>query len=127
MADPWRTTITTTFPEASTAILTGTIRDGAGNAVPAASLTTLALTLFDRATGTVINSRNAVSILNTNGGTVTSGGVLTLTLSPSDMALVSQSAAQETHVAFLRWTYNAGADAGEQEVVFTVTNLAKWP
>ena len=54
-----------TAHEHATAKYTAIIKDESSVAIAAASLTTLTLTLYDSA-GTIINSRNAQDVLNTN-------------------------------------------------------------
>lgn len=123
--EPFRTILSVEVGEAATAILRGTIRDAAGTALPGSAIGALTLTLYELRTGSILNSRNAVSIKNANGGTIDSNGDLTLTLSPADNAMLTQAVAHETHVALIRWTYNGGADAGWAQVDFRVHNQLK--
>jgi len=125
MSAPFLTVITSEVGEKTTCRIGGTITDHAGAAIPAASLATLTLTLYHRQSGTILNSRNAVNVLNTNGGTVTSGGVLTMVLDPADNALEFQAGSRETHVAAFDWTYNSGAATGRSLVEFPVRNFSK--
>ncbi len=121
-----RTVIADPIPEKTTPRLTGVIRDEAGAAIPAASLTTLTLTLYNLdAAQTIINARDAVSILNANGGTVDSSGNMAFPMTAADTALVDATQGEEAHVALIRWTYNAGAKAGLQEILHRVQNVAK--
>src|SRR3990167_1632921 len=117
MSQPFLTVIATEAAEKTTLRITGTIQDHTGAALPSASLTTLKLWLYNKRTG--------VNVLNANGGTVTSGGLLTMVLDPADNALESQSLAAETHVAEFEWTYNAGASTGRALVEFNVRNFTK--
>ena len=125
MSQPFLTVIATEAAEKTTLRITGTIQDHTGAALPSASLTTLKLWLYNKRTGVVLNNRMAVNVLNANGGTVTSGGLLTMVLDPADNALESQSLAAETHVAEFEWTYNAGAATGRALVEFNVRNFTK--
>jgi hypothetical protein len=79
--------------------------------------TTLEFTLYDRASETIINSRDAVSLTP---GTVAPGGALAHSLLAADVALVDSEAEVETHVIRYKWTYNAGADVGIAEIAFNV-------
>lgn len=122
MSEPFRTIVTREVGEATTAQIEGTITDAADGAL--AAVNSLTLTLYEKKTGTILNSRNGGSILNENGGTF-AAGVVTLTLSPADNALLSQAVAHETHVALIRWTYNGGGDAGWAQVEFVIHNQVK--
>jgi hypothetical protein len=138
------------FPEKTTGRLTAVVQDHAGVAIPAASLTTLVLTLYNLADGAIINSRSAQSVLNANGGTVDSSGNLVMILGPLDnvitgtaspstsladlmaargstpLPLGSSARSQvETHVALFEYTYDSGAKSGKTEVFIDVLNLAK--
>lgn len=119
--------------ESSTAKLTGIIEDEDGTGIPAASLATLTLHLYDQTTelaspGTtaaIINSRNRQDILNTNGCTVDSTGGFVLTLSTADNQIVNTGKSSERHVALIEWSYAAGLKAGKEEILIDVTNLSR--
>lgn len=99
--------------------VTSTFTDLDGNALNKLALITLTATLYDWATSAVINSRNAQDVLDANNGTLTSQGVLTLRLGPSDNAIVGtpSSGAIELHCLVLKWTFNDGVATrtGESE------------
>lgn len=122
----FQTTITETVPEQVSVRITGVIKDEAGNGVPGANLTTLTLTLYDSSTESIINSRNDSDINGVNGGSVDASGNLVMKLSPADNALIG-TGDSEKHIALIEWTYNAGADTGRAEVIFTVANLKRAP
>lgn len=119
--------------ESSSAKLTATIKDETETAIPAASLSTLTLLLYDQATelatpGTtaaIINSRNRVDILNANGCTVSTGGLLSMTFTPADNVILNANMSSERHVALFEYTYAAGLKAGKEEVLIDVTNLSR--
>ena len=121
-----RTTIAEPIPESSTAYISLTLTDIDG-VTPLANadaiLISLTVTLYNERTGSVVNSRTAQSILGTNGGTVTAGGVVTLRLDPADTASVGTGTNQR--VALVTWTWGAPLKTGRHEVAFTVTNLAQ--
>lgn len=122
-----RTTLTEPVPEKSTQYPSFTITDIDGT-TPLANadtiLTTLTVDLYEERSGTVINSRTAQSVLAVNGGSVTSGGVVTLRLDPLDMIIVS-GRKSETHVALFSWTWGAPLKTGRHEIAFVVANLLK--
>lgn len=125
MADPWKTAIEDTVAEGVTCRITGTLVDETGAAVPAASLTTLTLTLYTETGLAILNSRSAQNVLNANGGTVDSAGALIMTLTPEDNQITGAGVGgPETHVALFEWTWASGTKKGRHEVRFLVTNLA---
>ena len=123
-----RMVLPTAAAEGCTYRILGTITDEAGNALPAASITTLTLTLH-KYSGGIINSVDAVNILNTGRGVVDGAGNLTLTLLPADNPIVgpADGSRRETHVALLEWTYAAGVKAGKAEIEFPVEDLSEVP
>jgi hypothetical protein len=109
--------------ESTTLKLVGTLKDESGALINGASLSTMSLTLYNVVDNAIINSRNAQSILNTNGGTIDGSGNWTLTLSPADNTVMDQSAASEDHVAIIKWTYSSGpVQGGVQSYSITVVN-----
>jgi len=119
------TTLSTHVSEKSTSLLSWVFKDHAGVAVSSANLTTVTVTLYDKATAAIINSRDGQSILNVNGGTADTSGNGTLKLGPNDNVIVTAARKQEVHVALIQFTYNSGVDAGREELEFTVYNLSK--
>lgn len=113
--------------EAVTARYEAVLKDETGAPIPAASLTTLTLTLYRKTTGVIINGRDSQNILNANGVTIDVFGTLVWTLTPADNAVVTTPAASEIHVALFKWTYAAGNKAGNHEIWLNVTDLGKVP
>ena len=101
-----------TINEGNIALVSGTLTDEAGDAVPLSALSTLTLTLYDRASDTIINSRTAQSILNVNGGTFhATSGAFTLTLGSGDNPIVTSALASgrtETHYGLIEATWSGG-------------------
>ncbi len=121
-----RTTLSGVFAEKKTAKITATMKDEDGDALALANVDTMVLTLYEESGGSIINSRDGSDIKNTGGGTLAAtSGAFTLTLSPSDMAIIQTTLTVETHVALVEWTYNSAADAGGKEIAFKVQNLTK--
>lgn len=121
-----RTLLATAVPEKSTSLLTGQLVDETGAAIPAAQLTTFALSLYAAiSTLPIINSVAAVNILNTGRGTVDSSGNWTITLTPADNAIVGTDPGHERHIALLEWTWAGGTKGGKHEIEFSVRNLDK--
>lgn len=101
---------TITVNEQNVVLITGTLRDQAGDPVPAAALQTLTLTLYDKATDTLI--RDHESVFNVNGGTFhPTSGAFALTLSAADNAIVTATlspASMEQHLGVLEATWGGG-------------------
>lgn len=85
------------------------------------------LTLYDQASGTILDDGYAQSILDANGGSVTAAGALTLKLTAADNALVGSPRVgdSEIHVARITWTWTDGGatQTGTQEIRFSVQRL----
>ena len=80
--------------------------DRSGNNVALEAIDTLTATLTNAVDGTVINSRDGQNILNTNQGTVSDTGLLTLKLGPLDNIIVSTSTERgESHYLTIDWAY----------------------
>lgn len=75
--------------------------------------------------GQTLNGADARDILDVNGGTVSTTGLLLVTLSPADNELTLQSKGFELHVYLIRWTWNNGAGQGAKEGSFTVANQSR--
>lgn len=124
---PYRTVQDELIPERVSAEISGYLKDPAGAALPGASLTTLVVTLYDRDTGAILNSRNAQDVLNVNGGAVDSAGRLTLQLTPSDTAIVEAAARSQRAAALFVFTWAGGTKTGSHELYFTVVNQEHRP
>jgi len=126
---PIRYRLATLIPEEATAIITATVRDLDDVGIPAASLDSLVVTLYDDLSDDIINTRDAQDILNANGGTVNSAGGLTLRLDPADTVIVDDAQDVETHVALLEWQWTEDSIVyyGKQEIAHKVKNLEQVP
>lgn len=114
--------------EKTLAKYTATIKDEAGAAIATADITTLTLTLYDVETGTIINSRNAQNVHNTNNVTVSSEGVLAWTIQALDNAIVGtrrRAGQYEKHVALFEYTWSSGSKASKHEVILEIRQLDK--
>ena len=110
--------------EATTGRYTATMYDETGAVIDGTALTTLTLTLYDKKTGTVINSRNALNALNANGVAVTSAGALTWTIAKEDTIVVG-TAQMEWHVAVFSGTWSSGAKRFVHEIEMRVVNIKR--
>lgn len=127
MATSFRTVLSDVVPEGVTSLLSGSLVDESGAALGSGQLATFKLTLYRLTAGRpVINSRSAISILNTGPGTIDAGGAWTITLDPADNAIAASSKGSESHRALLEWTYGVGGTkSGKHEIEFLVQNLDK--
>lgn len=117
----------TTVPELSTAMITFTAKDEAGAAIPGSDLDSLTVTLFEKESGEVINSRERADILGANGGSVDEDGVGVWIMEPEDNAIVLANRSSEEHIALFEWGWNAGGRQGKATVRIVVQNLAMVP
>lgn len=102
---------------------TAILKDEAGVAVPAASLTTFTMTIYHPPSGTVIVS--ARNVLNVGGGTVDAAGLWKIRLDSADNVLLDQTRTTETHRIYLEWTWQSGARRGREEFDLVINNLTK--
>lgn len=116
--------------ERTTAVYSAVIEDDSGNPIPAASLSALTLTLYDVASGSIINSRDDQPVLNANNVTVDGSGNLAWTLQPVDNVIVGADirvGGHEYHVALFEGSYAGGDKSWKHEVNIRVKNLGKVP
>jgi hypothetical protein len=107
--------------ERGTCQITTTLTSETGAALPGSVLDTCELTLYDEASGTILNDKSGADIK----GNVDGAGLLTLILSDLDHAVLNPLRQIERHIALLEWTYASAAKAGRQEVEIDVRNLGK--
>lgn len=113
--------------EKTSPLITCQIVDAAGAGLGPGSLASLTLTLYDRASGSIINSRSAQNVLNANQVTVDGSGNLQFSMNPADNPILDDTLDVETHVALFEWTWSAGGGtkAGKYEIYLLVKNLVK--
>jgi len=109
--------------ERQTASYTATIKDFTGAALAVANISTAQLTLALR-DGTIINSRDAQDVKNTNNVTIhATSGLLTWSIQPGDTQMIDEYAVTERHVA----TFDiVRATTGERiihQIVLNIRNL----
>jgi len=102
--------------EKTTSVVSVTFKDENGAAVNPA---TAKYTLFNVATGAVINSRSAVDVPGS-----TSTRLIELT--PADNVIVDTALQLEEHRLYVLYTYSAGGSkTGSVEIQVVVVNMAK--
>ena len=98
--------------ESTTAKIVATFRDENGDLI--ATLESLTMTLFDAVSGTVINGRNATSVLANF-----SAGTLTLFLTPEDNTPLSVIPSEPTkHKLLFEFSYGGGKKSSKTEEIF---------
>jgi hypothetical protein len=111
--------------EKTSAIYTAILKDGSGNPIALSDITTLTLTYFNE-DDSIINTRNAQNVLNTNDVTVhITSGLLTWTLGVVDTTIATQTKDTELHVARFDFTYGTPTKTGRHEAGFRCVNLRK--
>lgn len=114
--------------ESSAAQYQTTLKDQTGTVIPASAISGLTLTLYDALTGTVVNSRSAQDVKNTNGGTLhATSGLFTMTFAAADNPIVTATEAEEHHVAVFEATVSGGGGGLKWVVDLWVRNLALAP
>lgn len=114
--------------EKTTLRFTATLVDETGVVIPAAGVSTLTLTLYNRDSTNkeIINSVSAVNILNSGRGTLhATSGLLTVTLEPNDNVIIDPASDLEWHRALIEGTYAGGVKAFKHEIDWQVRNLNK--
>jgi hypothetical protein len=88
-------------------VITVTFTDANGGALNKDAIQTLKLTLRNAENNSIINGRNAQSVYDENGGSLSTNGTLTLILSPEDNSIYSPvtPGRVESHYATFSWTY----------------------
>jgi hypothetical protein len=123
----------TTGLELTTGYYTFSFVDDAQQAVEAALIESLQCTLYDAATGQVVNSRFHQNVRNANQGTLTTTAgppmatTFELELLPVDTAMLDQGHSSEQRVLLFQWTWAGGQRAGAHQVSFVVNNLTFVP
>lgn len=93
--------------EQTTARYACTLQDHTGAAIDSGAVSAIVATLKDPSDETVINSRNAQSVLNVNGGTLSAGGAFALILSTLD-TIARGTAPLQLRRLTLKVTFTAG-------------------
>jgi hypothetical protein len=124
MSTPWLHLETEETPEGTTIVVSGTIKDETGVALGAAELTALTATLYAQRDPTkVVTDWDTRDVKGVGGGTFDAAKKFTLRIPPAANAPFYPTYSGEVRVLLLEWTYNAGADAGLQQVHYPIRNL----
>ena len=94
--------------------------DEFGLGIPAASMNSVTLTLYDTASQTIINNRDAQNVLNLNQVTIDGEGNLVWLWLPLDMPRLHDTRAPETHTGLWTVVWNGGNSQILHEISFRV-------
>lgn len=109
------------IPEQSNAKYTAYLTDETDTVIPASDLGTMTLTLRDKATGTVINSRSAQNVLNANNVTVhASSGLVTWSIQSADVTPVNRNQPYAEHQAEFVVTWATGTKSMKHAVLLKI-------
>ena len=114
-----------TLREKTTRRYTAALKDETGAAIGSGTLSSLKLTLYNRADGAIINSRNQQNVLNLNGVTVDASGNLTWTMDPADNPIIDAALSYEEHIALFEIGWASDAKKNNHEVILRVENINK--
>jgi hypothetical protein len=112
------------IPESTTGTI-GAQLTSAGQNIESSAVTALVATLTDHR-GTIVNSRDDLTILNANGGSLSSTGYLTQTLSVADTAAVETGPEYQQRFFTIEGTHSGGKTLA-CEIRFFVRKLTGYP
>lgn len=112
--------------EGTSGTFTATLVDETGATVSSADLTTATLTLFDEATGTIINSRDGQDVLNAHDVTISTAGALSWAFTADDTLIINDARAEEVHRALWTFTWPTSKTC-RAELLVRVQNLQRVP
>jgi len=113
--------------ERTTRRVTAIVVDENDVGLDVAVITAIKMTLYDKKTSDIINSRDAQDIKNANNVTISSVGALVWTVQVLDNIIVTATEVLEHHVALIEWTWNVGNNSGHDEIDIFVQNTVKVP
>lgn len=95
--------------------------------LPNGTLSSLRFTLYaDDESHTIINNRDALNVLNANGGVIEGDGRFVMTLSPADNPILNDALDVERHIARFDWGWGVGK-VGRYDLVLVVRNQVRVP
>jgi len=111
--------------EKTTRRYTAALKDETGAAIGGGVISSLKLTLYNRADGAIINSRNQQNVLNANGVTIDDSGNLTWTIEPADNPIIDATLSYEEHIALFELGWSSDAKKNNHEFIIRVENVNK--
>lgn len=105
--------------EGVSAKFTATIVDESNTAISYRLLNSITLTLTDKYTGEVINSRDEQDVLNVNDVTISANGELVWDVQPEDNEIVGTGKVED-HEALFEWSWD-DARIGKKKIQIRVT------
>ena len=111
--------------EKTTRRYSAVLKDETGALIGGGVLSSLKLTLYNRADGAIINSRNQQNVLNANSVVVDTSGNLTWTLEPADNPVIDTTLSYEEHIALFELGWSSDTKKNNHEVIIRVENVNK--
>jgi hypothetical protein len=120
-------TLTESILEKTTPTISAYLADEDDAAISKSSVLTLKLTLYNKTTKVIINSRADLDALDANGVTVTedSNGTLVEWEMEVDDTAVLGTRGEEEHRAVFEWTWGSPVKTGRHIIDMTIVNLEK--
>ncbi len=116
---------TDVFNELATGYVEADSKDESGVALGSGDIIHILMTLYDVASGGVINNRLLQDVKNANDVTIDASGNLAYTVQPADNIIVDSAIAvgsTEDHVAHLVWCWGTGITTGTLSNAIATTN-----
>lgn len=104
--------------------------DENGDPILLADVDSLTLTLYDKATEDIINTRDEQDVLNANNVTAVNnakGLLVTWSVQPEDLAIQTATAFEEEHIGLFVIVWDSGQKQFQHEVRLKVANIAVYP
>ena len=95
--------------------------------IDVADITSVVMTLYNKADGSIINSRTVQDIKNANDVTIDSVGALVWIVQVLDNVIVDSKQVLEHHIALIEWTWSAGNHEGRYTIDIFIRNMEKVP
>lgn len=116
-----------TFLEKTTGRIRTYLEDEAGDPIPSADLVTLTLSVWEKKSGTTVNSRSAQSVLNTNNVTVhATSGLVTWSVQTGDTTLVDTTIPENGIQEFcFLYSWTTSSETGRHLDSYFVQQLLK--
>lgn len=113
--------IPTTYIEESSFEISFQLVDSNLNNILSGNIDSLVMTVYaaDVRTKPIIGKNDRVNIFNANQGTITAGGLLTISMKSKDTVLTVPNQINK-YIALIEWKFNSNLDSGKVEVAYFI-------